>query len=219
MKALRHPREWLSATLLTGLLVIVAASALFVYLADEVGEQAWLTRFDLTAAQFFHRHGAPWTVHLLETVTFFGNSFILAILGLAVAVVLAGLRRWSLLLGWLAALVGTGLLNTNLKAVVRRLRPELPDPWATESGWSFPSGHAMASLVAYGFLAYLLTRVTPAGFPRRTTVIALAVLVLLIGFSRIYLGVHFLSDVIGGYAAAGVWLTFCILVTDRTQRR
>jgi membrane-associated phospholipid phosphatase len=52
-----------------------------------------------------------------------------------------------------------------------------------------------------------------------TAVAVLAVLVLLIGFSRIYLGAHYLSDVIAGYAAAAVWLTFCILVTDRTQRR
>ena len=70
----------------------------------------------------------------------------------------------------------------------------------------------------HGFLAYLLTRVPRADFPRRTAVAALAVLVLLIGFSRISLGAHYLSDVIGGYAAAAVWLTFSILVTDRTQR-
>ena len=89
----------------------------------------------------------------------------------------------------------------------------------TPSGWSFPSGHAMGSFVTYGFLAYLLTRVPRVDVPRRTAVAVLAVLVLLIGFSRIYLGAHYLSDVIGGYAAAAVWLTFCILVTDRTQRR
>src|SRR6059058_5651716 len=121
MKGTRRPREWLSATLLAGLLVMAATGALFVYLADEVGERAWLTRFDLSAAQFFHRYGARWTVHLLETVTLFGNTFILAMLGSAVALVLAALRRWSLLLGWSVALVGTGLLNASLKAVVRRL--------------------------------------------------------------------------------------------------
>jgi membrane-associated phospholipid phosphatase len=89
----------------------------------------------------------------------------------------------------------------------------------TPPGWSFPSGHAMGSFVTYGFLAYLLSRVPWARFPRRTVTAALAALVLLIGFSRMYLGAHFLSDVIGGYAAAAVWLTFCILVTDRTQQR
>ena len=57
MKALRHPRQWLSAALFAGLLVMAAAGALFVYLADEMGEQAWLTRLDSMVAQFFHRHG------------------------------------------------------------------------------------------------------------------------------------------------------------------
>jgi membrane-associated phospholipid phosphatase len=218
-ESVRHPRQWLSASLLTGLLVMAAAGALFIYLADEVGEQAWLTSLDSIAAQFFHRHGVPRLVSAFEAVTFFGSPSTLTVLGLAVALVLCALRRWSLLLGWAAALVGTGLLNTTLKEVVRRLRPKLPEPWITEPGWSFPSGHAMGSLVAYGFLAYLLTRITPGHFPRRTAIALLAGLVLLIGFSRIYLGVHFLSDVIGGYAAAAVWLTFCILMTHRTQRR
>jgi hypothetical protein len=75
MKAMRRPPEWLSATLLTGLFVMAMASALVVYLADEVGERAWLTRFDLRAAQFFHRYGAPWTVHAVETVTFLWQRF------------------------------------------------------------------------------------------------------------------------------------------------
>ena len=75
----------------------------------------------------------------------------------------------------------------------------------------------MGSLVAYGFLAYLLTRITPAHSPRRAAIALLAGLVLLIGFSRIYLGIHFMSDVIGGYAAGAVWLALCIIMTHRTQ--
>jgi len=143
----------------------------------------------------------------------------LAVLGVLVALALAVLHRWSLLLGWAAALIGHGPLNMFLKGIFRRLRPQLPEPWVTEPGWSFPSGHAMGSLVAYGFLAYLVTRVSPPDFPRRTTVAVLAVLVLLIGFSRIFLGAHFVSDVVGGYAAAAVWLTFCIVATHQTQGR
>ena len=189
------------------------------YLADEIGEQARLTQVDLAVAQFFHNHGTPWAVRLFEAITFFGNPSTLGVIGLVTALVLAFHRRWSLLLGWAFALIGAGELNVILKGIFRRLRPQLPDPWVTPSGWSFPSGHAMGSFVTYGFLAYLLTRVPRVDVPRRTAVGVLAVLVLLIGFSRIYLGAHYLSDVIAGYAAAAVWLTFCILVTDRTQRR
>jgi membrane-associated phospholipid phosphatase len=198
---------------------MATAGALFMYLADEIGEQARLTQVDLAVAQFFHNHGTPWAVRLFEAITFFGNPSTLGVIGLVTALVLAFHRRWSLLLGWAFALIGAGELNVILKGIFRRLRPQLPDPWVTPSGWSFPSGHAMGSFVTYGFLAYLLTRVPRADFPWRTAVAVLAVLVLLIGFSRIYLGAHYLSDVIGGYAVAAVWLTFCILVTDRTQRR
>ena len=81
MKALRHPRQWLSAALLAGFLVMAVAGALFVYLADEVGEQAWLTRLDSMVAQFFHRHGVPWLVHAFEAVTLFGSASTLAVLG------------------------------------------------------------------------------------------------------------------------------------------
>jgi membrane-associated phospholipid phosphatase len=77
----------------------------------------------------------------------------------------------------------------------------------------------MGSLVAYGFLAYLLTRITPAHFPRRAPIALFAGFVLLIGFSRIYLGIHFMSDVIGGYPAGAFWLAFCIIITHRTQVR
>jgi membrane-associated phospholipid phosphatase len=198
---------------------MATAGALFMYLADEIGEQARLTQVDLAVAQFFHNHGTPWAVRLFEAITFFGNPSTLGVIGLVTALVLAFHRRWSLLLGWAFALIGAGELNVILKGIFRRLRPQLLDPWVTPSGWSFPSGHAMGSFVTYGFLAYLLTRVPRVDVPRRTAVAVLVVLVLLIGFSRIYLGAHYLSDVIGGYAAAAVWLTFCILVTDRTQRR
>jgi Membrane-associated phospholipid phosphatase len=197
---------------------MATAGALFMYLADEIGEQAWLTQVDL-ASRSFSMTTAPPGPCVIRSHHVFRQRIHLGRIGLVTALVLAFQRRWSLLLGWAVALIGAGELNVILKGIFRRLRPQLPDPWVTPSGWSFPSGHAMGSFVTYGFLAYLLTRVPRADFPRRTAVAVLAVLVLLIGFSRIYLGAHYLSDVIGGYAAAAVWLTFCILVTDRTQRR
>ena len=145
---LRHPRRWLSATLLAGLLVMATAGALFMYLANEIGEQAWLTQVDLAFAQFFHDHGTPWAVRLFEAITFFGNASTLGVIGLVTALVLAFQRRWSLLLAWAVALIGAGELNVILKGIFRRLRPQLPDPWVTPSGWSFPSGHAaMGSFV------------------------------------------------------------------------
>jgi membrane-associated phospholipid phosphatase len=93
--------------------------------------------------------------------------------------------------------------------------------WVTPPGWSFPSGHAMGSFVTYGFLAYPLTRVPRADFPRRTALALLAVLVLLIGFSRIYLGAHYLSDVTCLRHACGEYTRceYCGEDVDRMHQR
>jgi undecaprenyl-diphosphatase len=99
-----------------------------------------------------------------------------------------------------------------------RTRPTWDVPLLTARGWSFPSGHAMGSLVAYGMLAYLLVR-DPKGRPPRMAIVAGAVtLVLLIGLSRMYLGVHYFSDVVGGYAAGMVWLAACITGLEVARR-
>ena len=87
---------------------MATAGALFMYLADEIGEQAWLTQVDLAVMQFFHDHGTPWAVRLFEAITFFGNASTLGVVGLVTALVLSFQQRWSLLLGWAVALIGAG---------------------------------------------------------------------------------------------------------------
>jgi membrane-associated phospholipid phosphatase len=172
----------------------------------------------LQTAEFFRQHGPAWSVPLFRAVTFFGDAWTLGVLGCVVALILMIRRRWSLLFGWAASLFGTGQLNIILKGIFQRIRPQLSEPWVAAPGWSFPSGHAMGSFVTYGFLTYLILRLTPRDFPRRTAIALMAILVFLIGFSRIYLGVHYLSDVVAGFAAAVVWLGFCVLATEQTQR-
>jgi membrane-associated phospholipid phosphatase len=101
--------------------------------------------------------------------------------------------------------VGSSLLNTAIKVAVNRARPHLADPVAIASGKSFPSGHAQAAIVGYGIL--LLVFLPVIARRARPWVTAAAVLmVLLIGFSRIALGVHYFSDVIGGFLIGGAWL-------------
>lgn len=133
----------------------------------------------------------------------------------------SSLAWWIILvpvIGWLAyrrlprlaafvavTAIGSSLLNTAIKSAVDRARPHLADPIATASGTSFPSGHAQAAIVGYGILVLVFIPV----LPRRTRpwVIAAASLpILLIGFSRIALGVHYLSDVIAGFLIGAAWL-------------
>ena len=87
-----------------------------------------------------------------------------------------------------------------------------------ETSYSFPSGHAMESFVAYGMLAYLAVLALKTWEARVAAVCGAALLVVLIGFSRMYLGVHYFSDVIAGYAAGGVWLSALITGAETIRR-
>jgi undecaprenyl-diphosphatase len=115
-----------------------------------------LTEFDQQLATSLHQNVALDQVAIFKAITWFGNYQTLVCLGLAVLVVLLIGRRWLIVVGWVVALGGGGLLNVVLKAQFHHVRPMFTNPWLTETGWSFPSGHAMGSLVAYGMLAYLL---------------------------------------------------------------
>lgn len=132
---------------------------------------------------------------------------------------LAARREWILLGGWLAAFAGGGLLDAVLKLVIRRPRPPYAAAFLHHYSWSFPSGHAMESLIGYGMLAYLLIVMIPGTPARRLgIVLCTSLLVLAIGWSRLYLGVHYFSDVVGGYAAGVLWLSACISGLEVSRR-
>lgn len=119
-------------------------------------------------------------------------------LGMSIAV--------NLLLAW--------LLNSRLKLIFRRPRPA--DPWLVqEGGFSFPSGHSMVSMAFYGFLIYLVWRCVTNPKRRYVLTAVLGVLILLIGLSRIYLGVHYVTDVLGGFLIALCYLTIYTAAADR----
>jgi membrane-associated phospholipid phosphatase len=100
---------------------------------------------------------------------------------------------------------GSSLLNALVKTAVHRLRPVLTDPVAHEPGLSFPSGHAQAAVVGYGILLLIFLPSLSRGW-RRTAVVFAAGMILAIGFSRIALGVHYVSDVVGGFVLGAAWL-------------
>ncbi len=99
------------------------------------------------------------------------------------------------------------MLNLLLKDLFARPRPHFERPLVVETSYSFPSGQAMASLVVYGILAYFATLAFKGRGRRAVSVGGAAVLVVLIGFSRLYLGAHYVSDVVGGFVAGGAWLS------------
>jgi undecaprenyl-diphosphatase len=131
---------------------------------------------------------------------------------------LRGQRQLALMAILLA--LGGGLLDVGLKEFFRRPRPASPADWVTERNYSFPSGHSMGSVIGYGLLVYLL--VLPLAQRLRTRVavlVGVALLVGLIGFSRIYLRAHYVSDVLAGFAAGIVWLAICITILNSLRQR
>jgi undecaprenyl-diphosphatase len=226
----RHPKAWsfvarrfaaeeyLGLHLTVGLLLSLGALWLFGGISEDIVHHDPLTQVDLTIASAFHRHATPAGVAIAKAVSFLGSPGFVAAWGLALVALLAVRRRPLLVGGWVAAVAGGGLLDVALKAVFHRTRPTWDLPLLTARGWSFPSGHAMGSLVAYGMLAYLLVRDAKGRRPRLAIVVGAVALVLLIGLSRMYLGVHYFSDVVGGYAAGVVWLAACITGLEVARR-
>ncbi|RIW35145.1 PAP2 family protein [Bacillus salacetis] len=104
-----------------------------------------------------------------------------------------------------------GGFNWLLKEYFKRQRPDI-EALVEQGGYSFPSGHSMGSFILYGALAFAVFRLYDHRWSKFIGAAALLLLVLLIGLSRIYLGVHYPSDILGGFSAGGVWLAFSILV-------
>lgn len=149
--------------------------------------------------------GEPLT-SVLHFFTWLGAGLPVGIITLAAAVFLYGAlghRKELVLL--LAVVVGTGALNYLLKLLFQRERPMLYRI-AEANGYSFPSGHSMVAFGLYGIMAYLLWKHIPRKAGRLTLIAVSTLFILTIGLSRIYLGVHYPSDVIGGYLASGCWM-------------
>jgi undecaprenyl-diphosphatase len=229
----RYPRTWtfvsarfargeyLGLHLTIGLAISVAGLWLFSAITEDVIHHDPLTQFDVALLDWLRAHATPTGYAVFNTISVFGSAAALAALALGVSVLLAVRRRWIVLAGWAAAFAGGYILDAVLKLAIRRPRPPFAADFLSGSSWSFPSGHAMSSLVAYGMLAYIVlivVRIRGRG-ARIAVVLGAALVILAIGMSRLYLGVHYFSDVVGGYAAGLLWLSACIsgLEALRTQ--
>jgi undecaprenyl-diphosphatase len=211
--------EYLGLHLTLGLLLSLAALWVFAGIAEDVIHHDPITQFDLEVAHALHSYNSSAVLSIATTLTLAGSPVVIVPLALVVGAILIQRRQWIFLWGWLTALAGGAALDTALKMLFRRPRPVWEDPWAVAHGWSFPSGHAMGSLVAYGMIAYLAVGTRREWSLKIAVIGGLSLLILLIGLTRLYLGVHYFSDVIGGYAAGAVWLASCISACEVARRR
>src|ERR1022692_3898903 len=156
-------------------------------------------------------------ITVIKAVTWLGSTGVLwAVIG-ATAIVLAIRKRWRLAIYLLITGAGAIALDPILKSLVGRLRPVVAHPIAHGTGDSFPSGHSLGSIVCYGAI-YLVFLPATRGRLRTIFTTVTVALVALIGISRILLGVHFLSDVIGAWAVGIVWLGITAFAFEQTRR-
>lgn len=197
----------LAAFLTVGFFVSLAAISIFAALASAV-TAGFTQQFDEVVLRWFAAHRTPMLDTAMLEITTLGTGLVLIVVILVASVFLWQTQhKWSvyvLLLGT----IGGSVLNSLLKLHYNRPRPSIVEVAATVHTTSFPSGHSMSSLVAYGSVAYLVGRLGTTRTLTRTTWLLSALVIIAIGISRMYLGVHYPSDVIAGFMAGLAWLAF-----------
>ncbi len=204
--------------LAVGLLVILLALFLFGQLASSVLNSTPIVQFDQNLELTVHSWAAPSITPLFIFLSLLGFQILWVII-LIVAAWFVLHRQWLHLTTWIIGWAGGELLNQLLKQIFARPRPVFADPLQTAANYSFPSGHAMFSAIVYGLLAYFVLLQINRQSARIAVVAGTIVLVMLIGISRIYLGVHYFSDVVAGFAFGVAWLSVCITGMDVALNR
>jgi len=188
-----------SEALLVAALILLASGWLFLGIVEDVATQDRLVQLDVATYHFLHGLRTSVGDRIMLVATGLGSVAVLLPLTVLVAAWLALRRCWQSLRYWIAAALLSQLLIALLKFALQRQRPFNPYPGDLFQQFAFPSGHATSSAVIYGFLAFLLAH-RQRRHVRISVYAAVAVLVTLIGFSRLYLGAHWLSDVLGGFS-------------------
>lgn len=201
------PLRLLGVAVPLSLLVAVAAVFLFAWIAEEVWEQHSM-HADLAVRNWVHHYSSPALTRAAKFASFVGSDVLIA--ALIISLLAFAYLRWRRAAVWLTVTMAGGLvLDLSLKYAFHRSRPDpffVPVPHT----YSFPSGHALFSVCFYGVLAGLLADRINSLLLRICIWTVAAVLVIAIGLSRVYLGVHYPTDVLGGYLAATVWVSSMI---------
>lgn len=204
-----------------GLVLVVGGTAavlclwIFMEFAEELlGND--LAIFDAYLTELVHYVASPFTTGIMKLISNAGHWIFLSIVGFGVSVYFYRKQHF-----WDAVIVqiclwGGFLFNCGLKYFFKRERPSL-ERLVDAGGFSFPSGHSMVCFAFYGMLIYLAYINLSCSLWRTALMILISCFILMIGVSRIYLGVHFPSDVAAGFAAGGVWLTVCIVALEAVR--
>ena len=206
-------KSFLSLQLLAGILVFVVMTITLGAISEDVANREPLTLIDAQLSNWLHSHGSLLLTRAMFGFTFFGSTAAVSGITVAFGFFLIWRRHFPWLVVLCSTVFGGMLLNRLLKYASQRPRPHFSDPLLALTGYSFPSGHTMMATVLYGVLAaYFFTTTTDRRL-RLLIVIAAALLIWLVGFSRMYLGAHYLSDVLAAMAEGLAWLSLCLTVS------
>jgi membrane-associated phospholipid phosphatase len=204
VKPVRDYRAWM------GIVVLLVASAVFAVIAATVARHDPILQRDLQVLVWLHTHGSPVFSAFLLAVSYLHSTIGVAVFTLILGIALAQRHKWYWLLALGLSVPGGMLLNVLIKLVFHRHRPVWDDPILTLATNSFPSGHAAAAALFYGFLSvYVVSHVKELSL-RVACVVASVLMVALVAFSRMYLGVHYLSDVLAAISMSTAWLVLCL---------
>ena len=215
MRSLRK-RKLFAALLLVGFAVALVTTSGLVLLHDEVLNTSFETR-DVAVQSWVHGFASPMLTEVMRGLSWIGSPFALVpIVTVAVALMWRLGRKDNATVVAAAALGGVAL-DEVMKWHFKRLRPDVPWAFVHEHSFSFPSGHSVLAIVMYGVIVYKTQDKLRSVWAKAALVAGAVLMVAGIGFSRVYLGAHYPSDVAGGYFVGAVWLA-AVIGSDRWIR-
>lgn len=218
LRARLSPGGYLGLHLTIGLLIFVGAVALFTTVAEDVVNGTGLIVVDHNLARWLHEHATSRFTSLMFVVTAFGSLPVIAGVTLLTGGLMAWKRNWDRVLLLALVVAGGNLINFVMKAFFQRPRPSFKEAFVHLTSYSFPSGHAMGSVLLYGLLTVFAVRSFQRWNWRVASVLAGIIVIALISFSRLYLGAHYLSDVLAGILEGIAWLTLCVTAVGARRR-
>lgn len=203
-------------TVLVALIIVIGGINLFIELTEELKDQL-LPQYDQAITDYVISFRNPaltkYFIFMTNVGDLYGYLIVVAISGIISYFVF---KKWRGVVQTVFVLLLASLSNMMLKRFFDRARPSIEHLVSVET-LSYPSGHAMSAMAFYGFVIYLFFRFKINHFLKTAIIILLVFVILSIGISRIYLGVHFPSDIAGGYIAGFIWVAFCILIFNLVE--
>ena len=207
---------WLIPTAV--LVAMVLVSWILRPVIDSVLNSSVVHQCDTMLLAWFRSHATPSLDNAVQAFTLLGSPFAMTVYAFLGLSMLLRRRQWLLLLSWDVLFLGMGALTQTIKPLIHRARPAGAEQFLFTMSFGFPSTHALCAIAAFGMIAFAVTEtIAIEREPRAVLWLFTVMLVIAIGTSRLYLGVHYLSDVLAGFLIGGVWLAVCLFAYRRAQ--